>query len=419
MNVVGVVAEYNPFHKGHLYHLDTIRKVYMPDAIMVALSGNFVQRGEPSIFDKWARAEMALHAGADLVLELPVCFSTATAEIFAESAVKLLLESKVVNALSFGVEKFHEKELHYLGKLFADEPISFRNILNEHLKKGLSFPKAREMAVVEYLLANNINLDIKLISGLLNKPNSILAVEYIKALNKHGSDVAILPVVRRGHQYHDKTLSKQYASATAIRQAISSQSQDFMDKIIPHLPESTVNIISREIKQRRRPVFLQDFETLILYSLRRLRAYELKNYFDVEEGLENRLKKAAQSCGKLEQLIMQIKTKRYPASRIQRILIHILLNIPREMVEGRTPQYLRVLGFTKRGAMLLKQINKNASIPVITRASQYKKLDLKSKAMFEKDLFSSDIYRLAYECPDLRNGGSDFDRKVIFYNSSK
>jgi len=417
MNVVGVIAEYNPFHKGHLYHLDSVRKIYKSDAIIVTLSGNFVQRGEPAIFDKWARAEMALHAGADLVFELPVCFSTATAEIFAESAVKLLLASKVVSTLSFGIEEYPEKELYYLGKLFSEEPILFKYMLGEFLKKGLSFPKAREMAVIKYLEERKINLNVNLISKLLQKPNFILAVEYVKAVNKLGADITIFPVIRKGNQYHDKNLTNQYASATAIRHAINSHKQNFMEKIIPHLPASTVHIISREVMQHRCPVFLQDFETVILYTLRRLTPSELKNYFDVDEGLENRLKNAAQNCSNLEQLISQTKSKRYPATRIQRILVHILLNIPKEMVESRTPHYLRVLGFSEKGALLLKQINKNATIPVLTRASQFKKLDQPAKAMFERDLFSADVYGLAYNHPNLRKGSSDFSRKVIFYSS--
>lgn len=419
LNVVGVIAEYNPFHKGHLYHLDTVRKVLKPDAIIVILSGNFVQRGEPAIFDKWARAKMALYAGADLVVELPVCFSTATAEIFAESAVKLLLESQVVNTLSFGVEECHKQELNYLGKMLSDEPPLFKSLLNEYLQKGLSFPKAREIAVTQYLSLKNINLNVQLISKLLKKPNFILAVEYVKSVNKLGANLTIFPVVRKGHQYHDKKLTKQYASATAIRQAVIAQRQNFMDKIINHLPDSTIQIIAEEIKHHRSPVFLQDFETIVLYALRRLTSHELTNYFDIEEGLENRIKKAAQTCGNLEQLISQIKSKRYPVTRIQRILMHILLNIPKEMVESRTPQYFRVLGFTERGSLILRQINKNATIPIITRASQFKKLDQNAKAMFERDLFSSDIYCLGYKESSLRNGASEFARRVIYFNSLK
>jgi len=419
LNVVGIIAEYNPFHKGHLYQINTVKKVLKPDAIVVALSGNFVQRGEPAIFNKWARAEMALRAGVDLVVELPVCFSTATAEIFAESAIKLLLKTGVVNTLSFGVEEYHEHELIFLGKLLSEEPSSFKSILNEFLQKGLSFPKAREMAIAKYITLNNLNLNVELISKLLNKPNFILATEYVKAINKLGASFTIFPVIRKGHQYHDKTLTEDYVSASAIRQTIITNRQDFMDKIASHLPTLTLQVIAKEIKHHHNPVFLQDFETVILYILRHIKTHEIKKFFDVREGLENRIKKAAQTCSNLDQLISQIKSKRYPATRIQRILIQILLDIPKEMVESRSPYYIRVLGFSEKGALLLKQISKNASIPIITKTSHFKKLDQRAKSMFERDLFSSDIYSLAYEDPNLRTGASDFRRKVICYSFSK
>lgn len=419
MNVVGIIAEYNPFHKGHLYQINTVKNILKPDAIVVVLSGNFVQRGEPAIFSKWARAEMALSSGVDLVVELPVCFSTATAEIFAESAVKLLLESQVVNTLSFGVEEYHEKELHFLGKLLSQEPPRFKSILNDFLQKGLSFPKAREKAIAEYAAEINLDLDVQLISKLMKKPNFILAVEYVKAMNKIGANFAIFPVIRKGHGYHDRKLTNKYVSATAIRHVMKTHRQNFMDKLASHLPASTLQIIERELKHHRNPVFLEDFETIILYALRHLKTQALSNFFDVREGLENRIKKAAQTSGDLEQLILKIKSKRYPATRIQRILMQVLLDIPKEMIESRTPLYFRILGFTEKGALLLKQISKKANIPVITRASQFKSLDKKARAMFERDLFSSDIYCLAYEKNHLRIGASDFDKKVIFYNSFK
>lgn len=417
MNIVGIIAEYNPFHKGHLYQLNTVKKVLNPDGIMVILSGNFVQRGEPAVFDKWARAEMALNGGADLVIELPVCFSTATAEIFAESAVKLLLQSGVVSTLSFGIEEYHEKELLFLSKLLSKEPISFKIFINEYLKMGLSFPQARERAVVKYINANNVNLDVKLISNLLKKPNIILAIEYIKAVNKLGAELSIFPVLRKGHDYHDKVITEQYASASGIRHALFYH--DFNDEIRKSLPDSTLRIIKREILHNRIPVFLQDFETILLYILRRISPCELAAYFDVGEGLENRIKKAAQVCGDLEKLISQIKSKRYTETRIQRILMHILLNIPKEIIASRTPQYLRVLGFNQRGTIILKEINKKTNVPIITRASQYKNLNQIAKAMFEKDLLSTDIYSLAYKEPILRNGSSDFLRRVIYFNSLK
>jgi len=419
LNIVGIIAEYNPFHNGHLYQLCTVRQVLKPDGIIVIMSGNFVQRGEPAVFSKWARAEMALREGADLVIELPVCFSTATAEIFAESAVKLLLQSQVVNTLSFGIERYCEKELFYLGKLLSEEPDLFKHFMNDYLKKGFSFPAAREKAVIKYIMVKNVNLDTQLISDLLKKPNYILAVEYIKAINKLEAEFSIFPVLRQGHNYHDKELTQQYASASAIRQELFYRRQDFSNELINNLPDSTLQIIKKEIGAGRTPVFLQDFETILLYALRRMSAYELKTYFDVAEGLENRIKKAAQACGTLEQLISQIKSKRYPVTRIQRILIHILLHVPKEIVEIRTPQYLRVLGFTQKGALILKKMKSKATVPVITRASEYKNLNQSAKIMFEKDLLSSDVYSLAYKNAALRNGGSDFRRSIIYFNSFK
>ncbi|AEE91595.1 conserved protein of unknown function [Tepidanaerobacter acetatoxydans Re1] len=419
MNIVGIIAEYNPFHNGHLYQLCTVRKNLKPDGIIVIMSGNFVQRGEPAVFSKWARAEMALCEGADLVIELPVCFSTATAEIFAESAVKLLLQSQVVNTISFGIERYCQKELFYLGKLLSEEPDLFKHFMNSYLKKGLSFPAAREKAVIKYMMVKNINLDRQLISDLLKKPNYILAVEYIKAINKLEAGFSIFPVLRQGHDYHDKELTQQYASASAIRQELFYHQQDFSNELINNLPDSTLRIIKKEIEDGRTPVFLQDFETILLYALRRMPVYELKTYFDVAEGLENRIKKAAQASGTLEQLISQIKSKRYPVTRIQRILMHILLNVPKEIVEIRSPQYLRVLGFTQKGALILKKMNSKATVPVITRASEYKNLNQSAKIMFEKDLLSSDVYSLVYKNAALRNGGVDFRRSVIYFNSSK
>ncbi|WP_213974190.1 nucleotidyltransferase [Tepidanaerobacter acetatoxydans] len=419
MNIVGIIAEYNPFHNGHLYQLCTVRKNLKPDGIIVIMSGNFVQRGEPAVFSKWARAEMALCEGADLVIELPVCFSTATAEIFAESAVKLLLQSQVVNTISFGIERYCEKEVFYLGKLLSEEPDLFKHFMNSYLKKGLSFPAAREKAVIKYMMVKNINLDRQLISDLLKKPNYILAVEYIKAINKLEAGFSIFPVLRQGHGYHDKELTQQYASASAIRQELFYHRQDFSNDLVNNLPDSTLRIIKKEIEDGHTPIFLQDFETILLYALRRMSVYELKTYFDVAEGLENRIKKAAQASGTLEQLISQIKSKRYPVTRIQRILMHILLNVPKEIVEIRSPQYLRVLGFTQKGALILKKMNSKATVPVITRASEYKNLNQSAKIMFEKDLLASDVYSLVYKNTALRNGGSDFRRSVIYFNSSK
>lgn len=417
MNVVGIVSEYNPFHNGHLYQLDTIKKSLRPDAIITVMSGNFVQRGEPAVFDKWARTEMALAQGIDLVIELPVCFSTATAEIFAESAIRLLQSCKIVNILSFGVEDCDTKKLVQIGETLSAEPKLFKQFINEYLKSGLSFPTAREKALIKYVLAENVNIDIDSVSVLLKKPNYILAIEYIKAINKLGADFSIFPVARKGSDYNNRSLAGKYSSASAIREALSKETAFSTSEIAESLPVSTVEIIEREIKSGRFPVFLRDFEDIIFYNLRRMAAKELKNYFDVEEGLENRIKKAAKVCGNLKQLILQIRSKRYPLTRIQRILIHSMLDIPQNMVSKRSPEYLRILGFTSKGALLLKDIKAKAALPVIIRASEYKKLNPLARAMFEKDMLATDIYVLSHENTSSRKAASDFSRKVIYFNS--
>jgi predicted nucleotidyltransferase len=418
MKIAGVIAEYNPFHNGHLYHLQKIKSELRPDGIVCAMSGNFVQRGEPAVFDKWSRAEMALAGGADLVFELPVCFSTATAEIFAESAVKLLSKTRVVNILSFGIEEYRESELFILSRLLTEEPEPFRNMVKNHLKRGASFPLARERAAVEYLSSQSANCDTDAASKLLKKPNSILAIEYIKAIIKTGSNLTVYPVIRKGAGYHDKTLGGTFPSASAIRHALSS-TENPLQQIAGNVPVFTFEIIKKEMEKGRGPVFLKDFETVLLFLLRRMAAQDMTAFFDVEEGLENRILRAARESGTLDELIAGIKSKRYPATRIQRILIHILLNIDREIVISRDPLYLRVLGFTEKGLKILKQIKKESSLPILTRASEGKKLDLRARKMFEADLFSSDIYSLAFKNGPERKGGTDFSKRVVYLSALK
>ena len=200
---------------------------------------------------------MALHGGADLVIELPVCFSTATAEIFAESAIRLLSQSKIVDTLSFGIEEYHPKELSYLGKLLANEPNSLQSLIGTYLEKGMSFPLAREKAIIKYTLEQNLNLNLHLISKLLNKPNHILAIEYFKAINKVKAKFSVFPVLRKGADYHDKDFSGHYPSAAAIRYAFLDQNTNILNKLSSSLPRSSLHIIEREIKKKQGPFFYE------------------------------------------------------------------------------------------------------------------------------------------------------------------
>jgi len=413
MRIVGVIAEYNPLHNGHLYHLNQIKSRLNPDGIICVMSGNFVQRGEPAVFDKWARAEMALNAGADLVIELPVSFATATAEIFAESAVKLLYNTDVVNILSFGVEQYHEKEFFALGKLLAREPDLLKKSIKRNLKQGLSFPMARQKAAEEFFAAHSCGYDLKAISQIMKMPNSILALEYIKAIIKMGAGFSVFPVTRIGGGYNDQNIKADYSSATAIRQALMSNRPEISDILAKNIPDFCLRIIREETEIGRGPVFLEDFDALILYVMRSIAAHDLTSFFDVAEGLENRLKKSAKTSRNIEQLILQTKTRRYPETKIKRILIHVLLGIKKDIVSTRSPLYFRVIGFTSKGSEILRQIKTRSQVPVITRASDYKDLDYNARQMFETDLLSSDIYALAFKNQLFRKGGSDFSRRLI------
>lgn len=418
MKVVGIIAEYNPFHKGHLYHINKIKSDFKADAVICVMSSNFVQRGEPAIFDKWARTKMALRGGIDLIIELPICYCTSTAEIFAESAVKTMAETKVVDTISFGIEEYGEKELMYLGNLLANEPHLLKHYIKYYLHKGLSFASAREKAVIKHSRLQNLSLDLNLISQILRKPNNILAVEYIKALNRLKTDISVYPVLRKGAEYHDTSIGNTYPSATGVRKAIEKYPTDYLKYISHALPSSSLEIIKEEIEQGRGPIFFKDLEKIIFYILRRLPVDKITSYFDVTEGLENRIKRAAKNSTTLEELINTIKSKRYPETKIQRILIHILLNIQKEVVAKRSPLYLRILGMSDKGSFILREITRKSSLPVLTRASDYKALSSDAKNMFELELLASDIYSLFYKNPEYQKAGWDFYRKIL-YNSSK
>ncbi|TYP59980.1 nucleotidyltransferase [Thermosediminibacter litoriperuensis] len=420
MKIVGVIAEYNPFHSGHMYHLSKIRSEFNPDAILCAMSGNFVQRGEPAVFDKWVRAEMALGGGADLVMEIPACFAASTAEVFAEASVKLLNSTGLVNYLSFGIEECRIEELNLIGKLFAEEPPLLKASIKKFLKKGLSFPAAREKAALELLSSQIPDGKLQLLPHLLRKPNFILAVEYVKAIKKLGVDMEILPVLRKGAGYHEKGLQREFPSASAIRCFLrETRDKEALNLLASALPTHCIEIIKREIESGNGPVFFEDFELLILGILRRSSEEDLSLIFDIKEGLENRIKRAAKKASSLAELIEEIKSKRYPETRIQRILIHILLNIERELVSSRAPLYIRVLGFSQKGSEILRKIKEKTSLPVITRTAEYKNLKNLARRMFEIDLLASDIYSLAKPSRDKRQGGMDFYKKIIHYNFSR
>ena len=292
--VLGIVGEYNPFHNGHLYHLEESKKMTSSNYTVAIISGNFTQRGSTAIIDKWSRAEMAIKNGVDLVIELPALYATSSAENFADGAIKILDSLKVVDYISFGAETSDIDILNNFADILYKEPLKYRSFLTHELKKGISFPKARENALLMYLNGNRKFINV------LSSPNNILGIEYIKALKKHKSNIKPISIARFETGYNDVTYSGNIASATAIRNIVKNGGFEALRKL---LPNSSYSVLIDNIKQGHIVPDLSVFEKQIIYNLRSMYPEEISELGEVSEGLEHSLKNAADSCNTLEELL--------------------------------------------------------------------------------------------------------------------
>lgn len=386
MKLLGIIAEYNPFHNGHLYQLQQAKEQYQPDATIAVMSGNFIQRGDVALFDKFTRAKIAVENGIDLVIELPTYYAVATAEIFASAGIKLLSECGIT-ALSFGCEENNIETLDKIADTLAHETEAFQNTLKTHLDTGLSFPQARAKTLQELLPEQDIQ-------PILDAPNNILAIEYLKALKRQNYSCTILPIKRKNTGYHDLTGQENIASATAIREMMRHK-QD----VTPYLSKHT---LAMDITNK--PLFLQDFQDLILYALRKMSIEQLAELPDVTEGLENRIYNAIHESTTLNELIEKIKTKRYPETRIKRILISALLGLTKtastQFQQNGGPQYIRVLACNENGKLALSEISKHTKLPIITSLKRFlTNANELQKNMLFTDISATDIYTLLSEQP--------------------
>ncbi|MBZ4655437.1 MAG: hypothetical protein JG781_2796 [Peptococcaceae bacterium] len=414
MNIAGIIAEYNPFHLGHLYHLQETRKKTAAEGIICVMSGHFVQRGEPSLVNKWARAEMALAHGADLVLELPALYATRSAYWFARGGVETLVHTGIVTHLSFGVEALEPEALEKAAGLLARETSDFQANLKNFLDEGLSFPKARAQA---------LSLKIPEGEAIWHQPNIILALSYLRTIKE--KKLAIKPVIieRQGAGYHDKNLTPgKYASASAIREELfkALESKEVsLKKVEEFLPQAAITILRREFAAGRGPLSLEDFTPQLLTLLRRSELPELQRIIDIKEGLENRIRSAANTATSIRDFLAKLKTKRYTYTRLQRFLIHLLLNytMDKEADLPEGPPYLRVLGFTSHGRKLLKIIKGNSPLPVITKGGHAQKYLTNCKnfsTFWEMEIKATNLYTLLYSEPKQRLGNLDYLRGPVY-----
>ncbi len=379
MNNIGIIAEYNPFHNGHKYQLEQLNNY---DNKICIISGNFIQRGLPALYDKWTRTKMALEGGFDLVIELPTYYAINSAEKFAFGGVNILNNLGIISNICFGVENDDLDSLSDIANILVEEPKIYVELLKENLKKGISYAKARENAIIEYT-------NKKKYANILNSSNNILGIEYLKALKKLNSNISPIIIKRQNSKYNDINIDSNICSATAIRELLNKE--EILDKkeILSNVvPSSTYNLI-----ENINITTLKDFEKEIIFLIRKMSIQELSQILEVNEGIEIRLKKYSFETNDIYQLVDLVKSKRFTQTKIQRILLHILLSMTKNEFNNisKDNEYIRVLGFNKNGKNLLRQIAKNTSTPIITSVNKYIK-QYGINPLLEKDILSSDIY---------------------------
>lgn len=419
MKVTGIIAEYNPCHRGHKYQIDYCKKELGADYVIVAMSGDYVQRGTPALLSKHVRAEMALRCGADLVLEMPVSVSTASAEAFAMGGVSMLDGLHVVDELCFGSEYGDVSALQELAEILVKEPEEYRRLLKEFLGKGLSFPAARSQALMEYFRnPRNFTGDdfdgvltplLNQIAQILNSPNNILGIEYCKALLRLESNIKPVTLKRQGMGYHETILAAvstdapfasvsadttadniPFASASAIRELLKSDlTQETISRITAQVPDEVCTLLASSL--RKNEYLTEDaFDPLLSYCILKGKADSFCNYLDVSGDLAERIVNRSNEISGFLAAASLLKTKELTQTRIQRALLHIILNI-RE-VPSAIP-YARVLGFRRESSTLLKEIKRSSSIPLLTKlADADSLLDETGLKLLAETTFASNLY---------------------------
>lgn len=403
-NSIGVVAEYNPFHNGHLLHLTEARRLAGENLPVVAvMSGSIVQRGEIAFANKWLRAQLAVMCGADLVLELPVVFSCRSAEFFAAGAVKLLAAAGVVKYLAFGAETAETESLTQAAAYLA----SHQNNLRSIIQSGVSYA-----AALSQLLQNTQS------AFTPKQSNDILALEYCRSLQKYAPDIKPLVIRRKGAGYNDNNIANSLASAAAIRAEYAANG--LTNKILCQLPPKIHSLIKEAGKSKILGCDTDILNALVLYRLQMLTEAQIAAACECSEGLEHRLKKSA-AAKSIEEIASYASSKRYAKARIRRLLMQLLLNTDKTAFTDAQPQYLRVLAFNQRGRQVLSQMRTSAKLPVITKLGRNFKncrtgndeRSLKITQQLELDVKAANILELT-RLGHQNNYNSDFLNAPVF-----
>lgn len=401
MKTAAIIAEYNPFHNGHAYHIQETRRQTGADYIVAIMSGDYVQRGAPALFDKYRRTQMALLGGADLVFELPVRYALSSAEGFAEGGASLADALQSIDYLSFGSECGSLSELEEAAVLFFKESKEYGELIKEYRKAGLSYPAARQKTV-ERLYPKNAGLQ-----SIVTAPNNILALEYCLALKRSGSPILPFTVMRKGSGYHDQEMASgcSFNSATAIRSSLEDTAA-----VLASIPEAI------------HPCFLEarqngcsspdDFSHFLYYRLLSEDRRSLRTLYEITPELAGRMKRLSAHAMSLTEFASKLKTRQYTRTRIDRVLMRLILNIGE--ASGRPVPYARLLGMKKTAVPLLKRIQDNSGIPVIKKLTKAPSLlSPQALACLEDDIHASELYRLALEYRTGLSIKSEYSRGMV------
>ncbi|SEF41014.1 Predicted nucleotidyltransferase [Eubacterium ruminantium] len=392
MSTVAIVAEYNPFHNGHLYHLNEAKRLSNAEKAFAVMSGNFVQRGEPAILNKLARAGVAVKNGLDLIFELPVRYSTSGAQDFSFSAVEMINSLGIADHIAFGAETNDINRLYKISECLTKESCSFKTSLNDHLKEGHSFPKARSMAVIDEI-GDDYTED-------LSSPNNILAIEYISALTRLDSDITPVIIPRKGISHDSDVTSGEFASGKRIRELIVTQ-----DKEEICLQNSSINTLLPENTYEgtgllREFISTNDISALLNLSLINLQhgsdEFTPDSILDINETLFNKIKKLKLPMS-YEDIIQALKTREMTEARIRRVLLHIILGIKDiKPSDSLFCPYATLLAFRRESSELLKKAADKSKIEIVNKRSAYKPADKYTDTLYEYDKKATDIYNLLY-----------------------
>ena len=411
MKVTGIIAEYNPFHNGHAFHIEETRKNTQADYCIAVISGDFVQRGAPALLNKYDRAKMALKNGIDLVIELPVIAATSSAENFAQGGVCLLDALGVVSHISFGAEADTASEIDLLGRLadfFAFEPPVFRKYLDQALKSGCSFPAARAkvaLCCLQQMNSDSMDADtLAQFEQLLASPNNILAIEYMKAIRRHNCKIAPSVVTRAGAGYHDADTNTELTSASALRKFIfqdnsdQKNNSDTLNQMLTRtVPDSVRELLLTSYDNH---AFLQedDFSDLLYYELQRQLLHPTASDADATRSdLAQRITNKLESFSCWSEFVSDLKTKNQTYTAISRYLLHALLGIDAELLTSAKnchyAPYARILGFRKDASPLLKELQEHSRIPLLRKiAKERQDLTPEQQKLLALDVYAADLY---------------------------